>query len=115
MERRDWILFSIPVLLVLILFAASPVTGLIGGGILIGVVALFLSGGFLLGRARDVCPSCEQRQLNTVNWFRANPGPNFSFHRCERCGAEFVQRHDAQREFVARSESGASQHPGWDE
>ncbi len=115
MPREDWILFSIPVLLVVVLFVVSPITGLIAGGCLVAVVAIFLFVGFLLGRARDMCPSCAQRQLKQVNRFRANPGPNYSFHRCERCDAEFVQRHVGQKEFVARKDSGMSQHFGWDE
>ena len=114
MPREDWILFSIPVLLVVVLFVVSPITGLIAGGCLVAVVVIFLFVGFLLERSRDMCPSCAQRQLKQVNWFRANPGPNYSFHRCERCDAEYVQ-YDRQKEFVARAESGMSQHAGWDE
>ena len=114
MPREDWILFSIPVLLVVALFVVSPTTGLIAAGGLVAVVVIFLFVGFLLGRARDTCPSCAQRQLKKVTWFRANPGPNYAFYRCERCDAEYVQ-YDGQKEFVARAESGMSQHLGWDE
>ncbi len=113
MSREDWILFSIPVLLVVALFVASPTTGLIAAGCLVAVVAIVLFLGFLLERSRDMCPSCAQRRLKMVNWFRVNPGPGYSFYRCERCDAEYVQ-YDRQKEFIARTESGMSQHSGWD-
>ncbi len=114
MSREDWILFSIPVLLVVALFVASPATGLIAAGCLVAVVVIFLFVGFLLERTRVMCPSCAQLQLKKINWFRANPGPNYCIYRCERCDAEYV-RYDGQKEFVARPESGMLQHSGWHE
>ncbi len=96
MPREDWIQL-----------------GLIAAGLLVAVVIMFLFVGLSLERARDTCPSCAQRHLKNINRFRANPPPNFRFYRCEQCDAEFVQ-YDGQKEFVARTESGLSQHPGWD-
>jgi hypothetical protein len=108
-----WTLVITPVLLLIVLFALSWRAGLLGLGVVLGVAAVYLGAGFLLSRSRRWCPACHHKKLKCINWFRANPPPNWSFYRCDDCGAEFVKV-DGQVGLVERNESRFKDSPGWE-
>ncbi len=101
-------------LLVLVagLFVGSPQVGLIGLAIILVAGGTYLGFGFLVARAREVCPACDAKKLNCINWFRANRPPNWAFYRCEECGKEYVKV-DGESGLVERGQSRFKDSGGW--
>lgn len=108
-----WIIMLTPFVLLGVLFVLSPWAGLVGTGLVLGVLGLYLGAGWLLGRHRRRCPACGVKKLKCINWFMVNPPPNYSFHRCEDCSAEFVEV-DGTPGLVEREHSEMRDSPGWE-
>ena len=107
-----WLLILTMLGLVIALFALSVRLGLVGLAIVLVAGGIYFGFGFLLTRARTVCPGCGEKKLNCINWFRANPPPNWAFYRCEECGKEYVKV-DGEAGLVERSQSGFKDSEGW--
>ncbi len=99
-----WILVLTPFALTGVLFWISPKLGIIGVVLIVVVVVAYIAFVVVISSRRRKCPSCGASALKLVNWFRANPPPNYSFHRCEECGSEFVQVGENER-FEKREDS----------
>lgn len=108
-----WALMISPLVLVIVLFSLSWRTGLIGLGIVIGAATVYFGAAFFTADARRLCPACKNEKLKCINFFKANPPPNFSFYRCDQCETEFVEVH-GQTGLVERSESPFKDSDGWD-
>lgn len=108
-----WALMISPLVLVIVLFALSWRTGLVGLGIVIGAAAVYFGAVFFAADSRRLCPSCKKEKLKWINSFKSNPPPNFSFYRCDDCGTEFVEVH-GQTGLVERSESPLKDSDGWE-
>ena len=107
------LLFLTPLVLVAALFVLEFRLGLVGVAIILLAGVTYLGLGFLVSRARDVCPACDAKKLNRINWFRANPPPNWAFYRCEECGKEYVEV-DGESGLVERGQSRFKDSDGWD-
>ena len=86
--------------------------GLLGLGTILVAGGTYLGFGFLVARAREVCPACDSKGLKCINWFRANPPPNWTFYRCEECGKEYVKV-DGESGLVERGQSRFNDSEGW--
>ena len=108
-----WLLVLTPLALAASLFFVSTKLGLLALGIIVVTLGLYLASGFLLTRVRERCPGCDAKSLKCINWFRANPPPNFAFYKCEDCGTEYVKV-DGDPEIVKRENSPYKDVSGWD-
>ncbi len=106
------LLFLAPLVLVASLFVVSLRLGLIGLAIILVAGVTYLGLGFLVTRAREVCPACDAKKLKCINWFRANRPPNWTFYRCEECGEEYVKV-DGESGLVERGQSRFKDAEGW--
>ena len=103
-------------LLVLVagLFVVLPWLRL-GLAIILAIVGTYLGLGFLGLRVRGWCPACHVKKLKNINYFRANPPPNFAFYRCEECGKEYVKIDVDGESLVERGQSRFKHLGGWDD
>lgn len=78
-----WTLMIAPLVLLVGLFALSWRAGLAGSGFVLAAAVAYFGAGYLVARSRRWCPACNLKKLKCINWFTANPPPNWSFYRCE--------------------------------
>jgi DNA-directed RNA polymerase subunit RPC12/RpoP len=57
------------------------------------------------------CPTCGEKKLKCIEYFRTNPPPDLRYHRCTECGAEFAQEGDSL--LQPRNESIYKDDPFW--
>jgi hypothetical protein len=61
----------------------------VGVMLLAAAVVVYLVIDYWLQKRRDLCYSCHTFALKVVNFLRVNPGPSYSLHRCDACGATY--------------------------